>query len=121
VSPGSGPFSCFTRCRPVPIAVQIPLFWCVEQCGASTLVATTATCSGMSIPSQERVTRRRAKLRAMGLRPVQIWLPDTRAPGFAAECRRQCLLLTSAEDSSDGRAETTFWEQASADAWDDLG
>jgi hypothetical protein len=27
------------------------------------------------------------------LRPVQIWVPDTRRPGFAAECRRQCLAL----------------------------
>ncbi|MDE0696307.1 MAG: antitoxin MazE family protein [Boseongicola sp.] len=27
-----------------------------------------------------------------GLRPVQIWVPDTRRPGFAAECRRQARL-----------------------------
>ena len=40
----------------------------------------------------ERV-RRRDKLRLAGLRPVQIWVPDTRVPGFAAECRRQCALL----------------------------
>jgi hypothetical protein len=24
-----------------------------------------------------------------GLRPVQIWVPDTRRPDFAEECRRQ--------------------------------
>lgn len=41
----------------------------------------------------ERVRRRRDKLRLAGLRPVQIWVPDTRAPGFAAECARQCALL----------------------------
>jgi hypothetical protein len=41
----------------------------------------------------ERVRKRRAALRAAGLRPVQIWVPDTRAPGFAQEARRQCLLL----------------------------
>ena len=28
-------------------------------------------------------------MRAAGLRPVQIWLPDTHAPGFAAKCRAQ--------------------------------
>jgi len=28
----------------------------------------------------------------MGLRPLQIWVPDTRSPKFAAECRRQSLL-----------------------------
>ncbi len=45
----------------------------------------------------QRVRRRRDKLRAAGLRPVQIWVPDTRAPGFAEECRRQCLLVAEAE------------------------
>jgi hypothetical protein len=23
------------------------------------------------------------------MRPIQIWVPDTRAPGFAEECRQQ--------------------------------
>jgi hypothetical protein len=41
----------------------------------------------------ERVKRHRDGLRAAGLRPVQIWVPDTRRPGFAEECRRQSLLL----------------------------
>lgn len=41
----------------------------------------------------DRVQKYRAKLRAAGLRPVQIWVPDTRKPGFAAECRRQSLRL----------------------------
>ncbi|WP_237266524.1 antitoxin MazE family protein [Thauera humireducens] len=27
------------------------------------------------------------------MRPVQIWVPDTRKPGFAEECRRQSSLL----------------------------
>jgi hypothetical protein len=40
-----------------------------------------------------RVQKHRAALRASGLRPVQIWVPDTRAPGFAEECRRQSLLV----------------------------
>jgi len=41
----------------------------------------------------ERVAKYRVSLRASGLRPVQIWVPDTRRAGFADECRRQCLLL----------------------------
>jgi len=41
----------------------------------------------------QRVQKHRLALRAAGLRPVQIWVPDTRLPGFAAECRRQCLTL----------------------------
>ena len=47
----------------------------------------------------QRVQRRRDKLRAMGLRPVQIWLPDTRAAGFAEECARQARLVRDAGDA----------------------
>jgi hypothetical protein len=36
----------------------------------------------------------RAKLRRQGLRPVQLWVPDTRAPGFAEALRRQSLLVS---------------------------
>jgi len=32
-----------------------------------------------------------------GLRPVQIWVPDTRRPDFAEECRRQCRLAALAD------------------------
>ena len=71
--------------------------------------------------SAERVRRRRDKMRAAGLRPVQIWVPDTRSPGFAAECRRQCEAIAQTERTDAGRAETEFWERVSADAWDDLG
>jgi hypothetical protein len=73
------------------------------------------------LTSAERVKRRRDKMRASGLRPVQIWVPDTRAPVFAAECRRQCELIAKAESSDEHRAETEFWERVSADTWDDLG
>lgn len=40
-----------------------------------------------------RVKNYRDKLQAAGLRPLQIWVPDTRRPGFAEECRRQSLSL----------------------------
>lgn len=46
-----------------------------------------------TLPVAERVRRRRAALRASGLRPIQIWVPDTRRAGFAEECRRQSRLL----------------------------
>ncbi len=44
-----------------------------------------------------RVRKRRDALRAAGLRPVQIWVPDARRPGFAEECRRQSLLAAAAD------------------------
>ena len=40
-----------------------------------------------------RVQKHRDALRMAGLRPVQIWVPDTRRAGFAEECRRQSLSL----------------------------
>ncbi len=39
--------------------------------------------------TRKKVASHRAKLRAQGLRPIQIWVPDTRSPEFAKEARRQ--------------------------------
>jgi len=46
-----------------------------------------------NVSAKERVRKHRESLRARGLRPIQIWVPDTRRPGFAEEARRQCLAL----------------------------
>jgi len=44
-----------------------------------------------------RVQKHRDALRMAGLRPVQIWVPDTRRPDFAEECRRQSRLAAKAD------------------------
>ena len=44
-------------------------------------------------PATQRVQKHREGLRAAGMRPVQIWVPDTRRESFALECKRQSLLL----------------------------
>lgn len=41
----------------------------------------------------QRVQKHRDHLRASGLRPIQIWVPDTRKRGFAKECHRQSQLI----------------------------
>jgi hypothetical protein len=51
----------------------------------------------MPMSANERVKKRRDALRAAGLRPVQIWVPDTRRPGFTEECRRQSLVVARAD------------------------
>jgi Antitoxin MazE-like len=43
--------------------------------------------------SKEKVRAHRERLRRQGLRPIQIWVPDVRAPGFAAEAHRQSLAV----------------------------
>jgi len=60
----------------------------------------------------ERVRRRRDKLRAAGLRPVQIWVPNTRAAGFAEECARQARLIREAE-TPESRTEDAAWFEVS--------
>ena len=42
---------------------------------------------------RQRVQTHRERLRAAGLKPFQIWVPDPQAPGFAAECRRQSRIV----------------------------
>ncbi len=52
----------------------------------------------------EKVRRHRARLRQQGLRPVQIWVADTRAPGFAEEARRQSLAIAASAHADDDQA-----------------
>lgn len=65
----------------------------------------------MSRDISERVQRHRAALRKAGLRPIQLWVPDARQPGFAEECRRQSLSI--AKDPLE--AETLEFLQTIAD------
>ncbi|PIQ14068.1 MAG: DUF3018 domain-containing protein [Hydrogenophilales bacterium CG_4_9_14_3_um_filter_59_35] len=44
-----------------------------------------------------RVQKHRDALRLAGLRPVQIWVPDTRRSDFAAECCRQSRLAAQSD------------------------
>ncbi len=44
---------------------------------------------------RSRVSAHRARLRAQGLRPIQIWVPDVRSPAFAVEAHRQARLVAS--------------------------
>ena len=54
--------------------------------------------------SQAKVSEHRRRLRSQGLRPIQIWVPDVRAPRFKAEAHRQSLAvatsLQAGEDQS---------------------
>ena len=43
-------------------------------------------------------------MRERGLRPLQIWVPDTRAAGFAEEARRQSLAVARSEQAEADQA-----------------
>lgn len=65
----------------------------------------------------ERVQKRREALRAAGLRPVQIWVPDTRRPGFTAECQRQATLIAAADRADADLAEFMDAAMKDLDDW----
>ena len=65
----------------------------------------------MSQSTRERVAAYRINLRRAGLRPIQLWVPDARRPGFAQECRRQSELLR--DDPHE--AETMAWLEEAGD------
>jgi len=54
--------------------------------------------------SAEKVRAHRARLRKAGLRPVQIWIPDTRSPEFAREARRQSLAVARSPQEQEDQA-----------------
>ena len=66
--------------------------------------------------TRKKVASHRAKLRAQGLRPIQIWVPDTRSPEFAKEARRQSRLVArsphAAEDHQTVNAENLVKKKA---------
>ncbi|MCK6555813.1 antitoxin MazE family protein [Candidatus Binatia bacterium] len=56
------------------------------------------------ISAREKVRVHRERLRAQGLRPVQVWLPDTRSPEFAAEASRQSRRVGSSRYAATDQA-----------------
>jgi hypothetical protein len=52
--------------------------------------------------------RYRERKRKDGMRPVQLWVPDTKAPGYAAKIRRQSLLAAG----SKGEQQILDWIEA---------
>ena len=65
--------------------------------------------------SHARVSAHRERLRAQGLRPVQLWVPDVRTEQFAAEAQRQSALIASTDARTDDLA---FVESITVD-WDE--
>ncbi|NLG54568.1 MAG: antitoxin MazE family protein [Rhodococcus sp.] len=64
---------------------------------------------------KDRVAEYRRKMRERGFRPVQVWVPDVRSEEFAAEARRQSLLLAAA----DARSDDQDFVEAVATPWGD--
>ena len=65
--------------------------------------------------TRDRVRRHRQRLRDQGMRPIQIWVPDVTAPGFAEEARRQSVAVAKSPQEADDQAFT----DSLAAPWDD--
>ena len=59
---------------------------------------------GRQSSTADRVRRHRAALRAAGMRPVQIWVPDVRARTFAGAARRQSRLVAESATADGDQA-----------------
>ncbi len=55
-------------------------------------------------PSAVRVRAHRERLRAQGLRPVQLWVPDIRSPQFATQAHEQSVAVASSGAEADDQA-----------------
>jgi hypothetical protein len=60
--------------------------------------------------SRLKVRAHRARPRKLGLRPIQIWVPDMRAPAFRAEARRQSKAVAA---GAKARADQRFIDAVS--------
>ena len=70
--------------------------------------------------TRAKVSAHRARMRAQGLRLIQIWVPDTRSPEFAKEARRQSRLVARSPHAREDQAfvdsisqfwDPEFWEK----------
>ena len=56
------------------------------------------------LTSREKVRAHRARMRAQGLRPVTLWLPDTRSPEFGAQAHRDSLAIANGPHEGNDQA-----------------
>lgn len=62
-----------------------------------------ATSSGRG-SSRLKVRQHRERLRAQGLRPIQIWVPDVRAASFKSQAHRQSLAVAASARAGEDQA-----------------
>jgi len=68
---------------------------------------------GKASAVRKSVQRYRERMRQAGFRLVQLWVPNTRAQGFAEECQRQSR---AAARNKRAESEVMTWIEAHEDA-----
>lgn len=54
--------------------------------------------------SRDKVRAHRQRLRAQGLRPIQLWVPDVDSAKFRSEAHRQSARIAASADARDDQA-----------------
>jgi hypothetical protein len=54
--------------------------------------------------TRKKVQQHRDRLRAQGLRPIQIWVPDVRAVAFRRQAHRQSLAVAMSSHAAGDQA-----------------
>ncbi|MGH6872828.1 MAG: antitoxin MazE family protein [Rhizomicrobium sp.] len=63
--------------------------------------------------SAPKVRRYRERLRAQGLRPIQLWVPDVSNPKTREQMRREARLIAQSPGERDDRAFVdSLWDDA---------
>ena len=55
-------------------------------------------------PARDRVRQHRQRLRAQGMRPIQIWVLDVRSPEFAVAAHDQAAAVAASDQAADDQA-----------------
>jgi Protein of unknown function (DUF3018) len=59
---------------------------------------------GLRSKIAQRVQKHRKALRAAGLRPIQIWVPDVRSRSFATQAHKQSLAVAKSRHGGEDQA-----------------
>lgn len=78
--------------------------------------SSTRKASARKAATRKKVSAHRARMRAQGMRLLQIWVPDTRSPEFAKEARRQSRAVARSHQEKDDIA---FVDSLSSWLWED--
>lgn len=54
--------------------------------------------------STRRVRNHRKRMREQGMRPIQMWVIDVRAPAFAGEAHRQAAAVAASDRADEDQA-----------------
>ena len=83
--------------------------------GVADDISFEAPLSTKALSSRDKVRAHRKRLRARGLRPIQVWVPDTRTATFKVEAHRQSLVVAQ---SPHARRDQHFIDTISIEAGD---